>query len=146
MTLDQEKRSESRPFAPALKKLRAVGLRPTQQRLALARLLFDGGMDRHVTAESLHEEAMGLGVKVSLATVYNTLHQFTDVGILREVVVDCGRAYFDTNVTDHHHFFHEEENRLEDIPVSDVSLSSLPEAPQGSAISRVDVVIRLKSQ
>jgi len=146
MTLEQENNSEVRPFAPALKRLREVGLRPTQQRLALARLLFDGGMDRHVTAESLHEETMGLGVKVSLATVYNTLHQFTDVGLLREVVVDCGRAYFDTNVTDHHHFFHEEDSRLEDIPVSDVSLASLPAAPEGSTISRVDVVIRLKTR
>ncbi|MEX1147884.1 MAG: iron response transcriptional regulator IrrA [Sphingomonadales bacterium] len=134
-----------RPFAPALKRLRDAGLRPTQQRLGLARMLFDGDCDRHVTAEALHEEAMATGFKVSLATVYNTLHQFTDVGLLREVVVDCGRAYFDTNVTDHHHFFHEGEGRLEDIPGELISLSAVPVAPEGCEVARVDVVIRLKS-
>src|ERR1700722_15326672 len=87
-----------------LERLRAVGLRPTRQRIALARLLFDGG-DRHITAEQLHGEALGAVIRVSLATVYNTLHQFTDAGLLREVVVEPGRSYFDSNTTDHHHFF-----------------------------------------
>ncbi|MEX2008900.1 MAG: iron response transcriptional regulator IrrA, partial [Dongiaceae bacterium] len=91
----------SRPFAPALDRLKAAGLRPTRQRLALARLLFDRG-DRHVSAEQLHDEAIGAKVPVSLATVYNTLHQFTSIGMLREVVVEAGRSYFDTNTSDHH--------------------------------------------
>lgn len=134
------------PFAPVLKRLRDAGLRPTQQRLGLARMLFSGDCDRHVTAETLHVEAMDAGLKVSLATVYNTLHQFTDAGLLREVVVDCGRAYFDTNTTDHHHFFHEGENRLEDIPGDQLALSTVPCPPEGSAVSRVDVVIRLRKQ
>ncbi len=135
-----------RPYAPALKRLRDAGLRPTRQRLALARLLFDGECDRHVTAEALHEEAMASGVKVSLATVYNTLHQFTDASLLREVVVDCGRAYFDTNVTEHHHFFYEDDGRLEDIPGERIALSCLPDVPGGRAVSRVDVIIRLREE
>src|SRR5690349_22383150 len=97
-----------RPYAELLHRLRAAGLRPTRQRLALARLLFEKG-DRHVTAEQLHGEALGAAVPVSLATVYNTLHQFIGAGLLREVVVSPGRSYFDTNVTDHHHFFYEDD-------------------------------------
>ncbi len=88
--------TQERPYAQTLTRLREAGLRPTRQRLALGRLLFDGG-DRHVTAEALHDEAQKAGVSVSLATVYNTLHQFTGAGLLREVVVDSSRTYFDTN-------------------------------------------------
>lgn len=135
--------AEGRPYAQSLQRLRSVGLRPTRQRLALAKLLFDTGCDRHVSAEHLHEEALRSGIKVSLATVYNTLHQFTESGLLREVVVDCGRAYFDTNVSDHHHFFHEDENLLEDIEASSVMVTGLPEAPAGAKVARVDIIIRV---
>ncbi|NYZ13130.1 transcriptional repressor [Azospirillum sp. RWY-5-1] len=131
-----------RPFKPALDRLQAVGLRPTRQRLGLARLLFDGG-DRHVTAEQLHAEALSADMRVSLATVYNTLNQFTDAGLLREVVVEAGRSYFDTNTSDHHHFFLEGSGRLEDIPGRDVVLSSLPTPPAGTRVARVDVIVRL---
>lgn len=123
--------------------LRQSGLRPTRQRVALARLLFGGG-DRHVSAESLHGEAELNGIRVSLATVYNALHQFTEAGLLREVVVDAGRSYFDTNTTDHHHFFYERSGRLQDIPGHSVVLSAVPAAPEGAEIARVDVVIRLR--
>jgi Fur family iron response transcriptional regulator len=132
-----------RPFTDALQRLRGAGLRPTRQRLALARLLFDAE-ERHVTAETLHGEAINGGVRVSLATVYNTLHQFTEVGLLREVVVDSGRTYFDTNTRDHHHFFFEDSGDLRDIPGEDVRLAGLPEAPTGAAVSRVDVIIRVR--
>lgn len=125
-------------------RLRNAGLRPTRQRLALARLLFDGG-DRHVTAEQLHAEATGAKVRVSLATVYNTLHQFTALGMLREVVVEPARSYFDTNTSDHHHFFHEPSGQLADIPGDQVQLLRLPSAPSGTEVSRVDVVVRLRS-
>lgn len=135
----------SRPYAQSLQRLRVVGLRPTRQRLALARLLFDSGCDRHVTAEALHEEAVRAGARVSLATVYNTLHQFTDHGLLREVVVDCGRAYFDTNVSDHHHFFYEDGGRLEDIAAEQVSVLAMPQ-PAGGQVSRVDIIIRVRGQ
>jgi Fur family iron response transcriptional regulator len=132
----------SRPFSNALESLRRVGLRPTRQRLALARLLFDKG-NRHITAEQLHGEASQAAVRVSLATVYNTLHQFTAAGLLSEVVVEPGRSYFDTNVDDHHHFFFEESGQLQDIPGDTLLVSALPQAPSGTAIRRVDVIIRL---
>jgi Fur family transcriptional regulator, iron response regulator len=124
-------------------RLRAAGLRPTRQRLALGHLLFDGG-DRHVTAEQLHGEAEARAIPVSLATVYNTLHQFTAVGLLREVVVEPGRSYFDTNVSDHHHFFCESTGHLQDIPGELVMVGQLPQPPDGSEIRRVDVIIRIR--
>jgi len=129
--------------AAALGRLRAVGLRPTRQRIALARLLFEGS-DRHVTAEQLRGEAQGAAIRVSLATVYNTLHQFTAAGLLREVVVEPGRSYFDTNVDDHHHFFCETTGMLQDIPGESIAVGALPSPPAGTEISRVDVIIRVR--
>ena len=131
--------------AIALERLRAVGLRPTRQRLALARLLIESG-DRHITAEQLHGEAAGADIRVSLATVYNTLHQFTEAGLLREVVVEPGRSYFDTNTTDHHHFFCEANGRLQDIPGETVVVSGFPLPPLGTEICRVDVIIRVRPE
>jgi len=131
-----------RPYSHALDRLRAVGLRPTRQRLALARLLFDGG-DRHISAEQLHTEALSSSIRVSLATVYNTLHQFTDAALLREIVADSGRSYFDTNTSDHHHFYFERQGRLEDVMGEGIRLEHLPVPPDGTRIRRVDVVIRL---
>lgn len=122
--------------------LRAADLRPTRQRRALATLLFGGG-DRHVSAERLHEQARNLGIQVSLATVYNTLHQFTEAGLLRELVVDADRAYFDTNTHHHHHFYNEETGVLTDFPGAAVTVGTLPDAPSGCQITRVDVVVRV---
>ena len=133
----------SRPFTNALERLRAAGLRPTRQRLALARLLFDKG-DRHVTAEQLHGEALAAAVPVSLATVYNTLHQFIGAGLLREVVVNSGRCYFDTNVSDHHHFFLADSGKLIDIAGESIDVANVPAPPTGTAISRIDVIIRVE--
>ena len=124
-------------------RLRRYGLRPTRQRIALADLLFAKG-DRHLTVEDLHEEAVAAHVPVSLATVYNTLHQFTEAGLIRVLAVESAKTYFDTNVSDHHHFFIEGENEVLDIPVSNISISNLPEPPDGMEISHVDVVIRLR--
>ena len=129
----------------AVERLRAAGLRPTRQRVALARLLLETG-DRHVTAEQLHGEASSAAIRVSLATVYNTLHQFTEAGLLREVVVEPGRSYFDTNTSDHHHFFCEATARLQDIPGEDVKVSRYPLPPAGTRISRVDVIIRVRPE
>ena len=134
--------ANQRPYSGLIERLKAAGLRPTRQRLALARLLQDGG-DRHLSAEQLHEEALAAKVRVSLATVYNALHQFTAAGLLREVVVEPGRSYFDTNVEDHHHFYFEDSGRLEDIPGDQVSLTNLPKPPKGSRLLRVDVIIRV---
>lgn len=133
---------QNRPYSQTLQRLRDVGLRPTRQRLALGRLLFDS-QDRHVTAEALHEEAQQGGISVSLATVYNTLHQFTDAGLLRQVVVDASRTYFDTNILEHHHFFNETDGKLTDIPADQISLSALPQAPEGLSVARVDVIVRV---
>lgn len=124
-------------------RLRKSGLRPTRQRIALADLIFAKG-DRHLTVEELHEEAVAAGFPVSLATVYNTLHQFTEAGMIRVLAVESAKTYFDTNVSDHHHFFIEGENEVLDIPVSNIQIDNLPEPPEGMEISHVDVVIRLR--
>jgi Fur family iron response transcriptional regulator len=131
------------PWHDVKEMLRQVGLRPTRQRMALGWLLFSKG-DRHLTAEMLYEEATRAKVPVSLATIYNTLHQFTDAGLLRPVAVDGSKAYFDTNVTDHHHFFIESENELFDVPNAEFTLDKAPVAPEGYEIARVDVVVRLR--
>lgn len=131
-----------RPYANACDLLRGAGLRPTHQRLALAKLLFDGA-DRHVRAEQLHGEALAAGVRVSLATVYNTLHQFTEVALLREVAVESGCTYFDTNISEHHHFFHEKNGELSDIPVGRLVIGPLPDLPVGQTLKRVDVILRV---
>jgi len=125
-------------------RLREAGLSVTAQRLALGRLIFSDG-DRHVNAEQLRAEAAAARVKVSLATIYNTLRQFAAADMLREVAVDAGRSYFDTNLTEHHHFFHEDEGRLEDIPADSLTVSGLPVAPDGTGIHRVDVIVRVRT-
>ncbi|MBN8183574.1 MAG: transcriptional repressor [Roseibium sp.] len=125
--------------------LRSAGLRPTRQRVSLAEILYSRG-DRHISAELLHEEAVDADVPVSLATVYNTLHQFTEAGLLREVAIDGNKTYFDTNVSDHHHFFIEGENRVIDIPGEGVGIGALPKAPEGMEIVRVDVVVRVREK
>lgn len=124
-------------------RLRAVGLRPTKQRRALAELLFAHG-DRHISAERLHEDAVETGVRVSLATIYNTLNQFTRAGLLRELTVDSNKTYFDTNTTEHHHYFVEENNQVMDMPAGVLSIEDLPEPPDGMEVVRVDVVVRLR--
>ena len=123
--------------------LRQVGLRPTRQRMALGWILFGKG-DRHLTAEMLYEEATRAKVPVSLATVYNTLHQFTEVGLLRQIAVDGAKSYFDTNISTHHHFFIEDDNAVLDIPESDVVVGRTPTPPEGYEVARVDVVVRLR--
>ncbi|MFD2238786.1 iron response transcriptional regulator IrrA [Aureimonas populi] len=134
--------SRSQSFC-VFERLRNAGLRPTRQRVALCNLIFGAG-ERHLSAEELHEEAHKAGEPVSLATVYNTLHQFTDVGLVRPLSVEGQRTYFDTNTSDHHHFLVETENRMIDIPDGALSLANLPEPPEGMEIVNVDVVVRLR--
>lgn len=122
--------------------LRQAGLRPTRQRVTLAMLLFAAG-DRHVTAEVLHEEAVRRGERVSLATVYNTLHQFKRAGLLREIAIGGQRAYFDTNTSNHNHYFIEGDGKLMDIPGDSIRVDGLPEPPDNLKISHIDVVVRL---
>ena len=123
--------------------LRMAGLRPTRQRIALAELLFAGD-HRHVSAEELQAEASEARVPVSLATIYNTLHQFQQAGLLREVAIDASRSYFDTDTSDHHHFYLEDEQRVIDIPTSAIVINGLPDAPAGMVVTHVDVVVRVR--
>jgi Fur family iron response transcriptional regulator len=122
-----------------------AGLRPTRQRVALAELLFSGS-HRHVSAEQLQAEAAAARVNVSLATIYNSLHQFREAGLLREVAVDASRSYFDTDTSDHHHFYLEDEQRVIDIPSSAIAIQNLPAPPAGMEITHVDVVVRVKKR
>jgi Fur family iron response transcriptional regulator len=123
--------------------LRELGLRPTRTRVALSNILFAKG-DRHISAEMLFEEASKAKIPVSLATVYNTLHQFTEVGLLRQIAVDSAKSYFDTNNTEHHHYYLEDRHELMDIPPTDVAVGKVPIPPEGYEIARVDVVVRLR--
>ena len=135
----------TRPYAGTIELLRHAGLRPTRQRVGLGYLLFKAG-DRHVTADQLHGEAESVGLKVSLATVYNTLHQLCDAGLLAEVVVEPGRSYFDTNVLGHHHFFNIDTGELADIPSDAVAVSALPLPPEGTAIENVSIIVRVRQE
>lgn len=132
-----------RPFSHVVHQLRSVGLRPTRQRLALAKLLFDAETTRHVSAEALHAEALEEGIRVSLATVYNTLHQFVDVELLKEVVIDSNRTYFDTNTSRHHHFYEKATGLLIDVPDDSVNVELLKDVPQGMDLTTTEVVFRL---
>ena len=132
-----------RPSPDLAERLRSAGLRVTRPRLALLRLLSDAG-HRHITVENLHEEAIAAAIPVSLATVYNILHQFTAAGLLREVLIVPGRLYFDTNVDEHHHFLCELTGMLQDIPEKDIAVLGIPAPPVGTAISRVEVIVRLR--
>ena len=122
--------------------LRSADLRPTRQRVALGRLLFSG-QDRHVTAEMLHEEVSGAGERISLATVYNTLHQFERAGLIRELSIDGAKTHFDTNTSNHNHFYIESEGRVIDIPSEGLNVVGVPQPPEGTRISHIDVIVRL---
>ena len=131
------------PVHSLRERLRGAGLRPTRQRVSLGWLLFGKG-DRHVSAEMLYDEAMRAKVPVSLATVYNTLHQFTQAGLLRELAVDPSKTYFDTNPSEHHHFYIEGEDRMVDVPSDAIRLAALPDLPEGMEVARVEVILRLR--
>jgi len=110
--------------------------------MMLAKLLFGAG-DRHISAEALHMEVVAAGEHISLATVYNSLHQFKAAGLVRELIIDSARAYFDTNTSNHNHFFVESEGKLFDIPGDNVRVDGLPQPPPGMRVSHIDVVVRL---
>lgn len=124
--------------------LTSAGLRPTRQREALATLLVGDGQHRHVTAESLFEAAKQGPEHVSLATVYNTLRAFCDAGLMHEITVDGAKSYFDTNTSDHPHFFWEDTGELTDASTERMQIANLPDVPAGAEIAAVDVVIRLR--
>lgn len=131
-------------LARAERWLKRAGLRPTRQRLSLAALLVGDGANRHVTAEGLYGAALARDEKVSLATVYNTLRAFCEVGLMTEITVDAARSYFDTRTDDHPHFFIEDDQTLTDAPAEELEIAHLPDPPAGYELARVDVVIRLR--
>jgi Fur family transcriptional regulator, iron response regulator len=123
--------------------LTRADLRPTRQRIALMRMLFQGNADRHVTAEQLHAEVVAGGEHVSVATVYNTLHDLQRAGLVRELAIDGSKAVFDTNTSNHSHFYIEPHGEIVDIPSANIRIDGLPEPPRGMRISHIDVVVRL---
>lgn len=133
------------PITAISDQLRDAGLKPTRQRVAIADILFRDG-DKHVSAEDLYAEVQRGGLQVSLATIYNTLHQFTHAGLLREVTVDGAKTYFDTNTHDHQHFFIEDTNSVVDIEGIDIDKNDIPNVPDDMEVVRVDVVVRLRKK
>jgi Fur family iron response transcriptional regulator len=129
--------------ADLAERLRLAGLRPTRQRLSLAAILFGSG-DRHVSAETLHQEALAARINVSLATVYNTLNQFKAAGLLREVAFEGDRTFFDTNTSNHFHYYLEDTGQLVDIGTADLEVLGLPAPPSGTEIDRIDIIVRLR--
>ena len=127
--------------------LRSAGFRPTRQRLALAGLLFPKpGHKQHLTATALYAMAKKAKIGVSLATVYNTLNQFTQAGLLREVTVSPGPSFFDTNTAPHHHVLNEDTGALTDLAPGRVKIKGIPRPPKGSEIAQVDVVVRMRKK
>lgn len=134
---------DDRPWADCSSMLRRAGLRPTRQRVVLARLLFSKG-HRHITASALHDEAVKARIPMSLATVYNTLNHFTEAGLLRRIGINATIAFFDTNPSRHHHFFIEGEQALVDIPADHVVIGRLPPIPADFEVGGVEVIVRLR--
>ncbi|MFK7732389.1 MAG: iron response transcriptional regulator IrrA [Pseudomonadales bacterium] len=135
--------NRNQPDSDLTTQLKLVGLRPTRQRLELLQLLCGNG-DRHVTPENLHLEARDNGIRVSLATVYNTLNLFTDKGVLRRLITECGVTWFDTNISDHHHFYNEVSGELTDFPAEVNMLPQLPEPPKGRSITGLNIVVSIR--
>lgn len=130
------------PLLDWLDSMRQARIRPTRQRIMVAKLLADKGT-RHVTADILHRESMDGGKGVALATIYNTLHEFTEAGLLRRVPVG-DRAFFCNNINPHHHFYDEESGELIDVPDGQPALASMPTPPDGMEIVGVEVLVRVR--
>ena len=129
-----------------LKKLRSSGLRPTKQRVEIAKFLFEREKTFHFTVESLNKLLTKKSTsKIALATIYNTVHAFKAAGHLSEVEVRGNKTYFDTNVSNHHHFYDSETSELIDINADDIIIQKIPKAPNGKKIKNVEVFINLKN-
>lgn len=127
-------------------RLRAHGMRPTRQRLALAQLIFGRG-HRHISAEDLHKETQQAGYALSLATVYNSLQRFHEAGLLRIIIGEGSKRWFDTNLSDHHHFYVEDTQAILDAPAGEngaPQIENLPSPPEGMEIAQIDLMIRLR--
>ena len=125
-------------------RLRASGLRPTKQRLALCKILFDRKETFHFTIEKLKKIAEKNGKnKISLATLYNTVHAFKKNGYLKEISLKGNKTFFDTNTKNHHHFYDEDISQLIDIKNKNVSVTNLPKVPNGKKIKEIEITIRV---
>ena len=124
--------------------LRTSGLRPTKQRVQLAKFLFDRDKTFHFNVEDLHKTInLKNNKKISLATIYNTVHAFKNAGYLKEILIKNNKSFFDTNTEVHHHFFDEKNNLLTDVSAEEISIKKIPSPPAGKFIKQVEVIINI---
>ena len=126
----------------ALKKLENSPLKVTAQRVAMIKLLFKNGAD-HFTAEDIYGEVNKKKIKISLATIYNSLNQFKEFGIIKAIKVSSDKIYFDTNLKKHHHFYCIKSSKLIDVETNRVKISKLPKIPRGKKLKSIDVIINI---
>ncbi len=130
-------------FNQAVRKLSNIGLRPTKQRMILIKLLFENP-DRHISADELYKEVKKEDRKISLATIYNALKQFTKVGLLKELVVDQNKSIYCTNHDAHYHLYIEDEGKIIDIPQKNINLN-IPEIPACLSLHNIDIIVRVRT-
>ncbi len=131
-------------YIQALAKLRENGIRPTSQRKILAKIIFEKG-NRHLNADDLFNETKKLGYSISLATIYNTLKQFSSFGLLKEIVVDQNKSMYCNNKEPHYHLYVEDEAKIIDIPNSNIDLSNIPEIPACLNLHNIDIIVRIRT-
>ena len=127
-----------------VKRLQAHGIYPTQQRIEVAQLMLS--RDQHLSADQVMQMVNRSSVSVSKATIYNTLGLFASKGLLREVIVDPSRVFYDSNTSEHHHFFNMDSGALSDIQDDQLSIGDLPSLPEGTEVDGVDVIVRIRNQ
>ena len=130
-------------YDQVIKKLSNKGIRPTKQRMILAKLLFEKG-DRHISAEELYTEVQKEDRKISLATIYNTLKQFTNIGLLKELVIDQNKSIYCSNHDSHYHLYIEDEGKIIDIPQKNIDLN-IPELPACLKFHNIDIIVRIRT-
>lgn len=130
-------------YHQAMKKIESSGIRPTKQRRVLAKILFENG-NRHVSADELFHDVKKEDRKISMATVYNTLKQFTSLGLVREVVVDQNKSLYCTNHKSHYHLYIEDEGKIVDIPTKNIDLN-IPSIPACLQLHNIDVIVRIRT-
>ena len=143
MIIDKKVIDPLSTYNMALKKIEESGIIPTKQRRVLAKILFEKG-NRHISAENLFDEVKREDRKISMATIYNTLKQFTNLGLIREIVVDKNKSLYDTNNKPHYHLYIEDEGKVHDIPADNINLN-LPSVPACLNLHNIDVIVRVRS-
>ena len=143
MIIDKKVIDPLSTYNMALRKIKESGIIPTKQRRVLAKILFEKG-NRHISAENLFDEVKREDRKISMATIYNTLKQFTNLGLIREIVVDKNKSLYDTNNKPHYHLYIEDEGKVHDIPTDNINLN-LPSVPACLNLHNIDVIVRVRS-